>query len=88
MQIRFCGHAVSARELALIEGITESCTGLSRTELARTVCELLGWRRANGGLKSRECWTLLEQLEGAGALGAMKNVNGIIRLLASSASLP
>ena len=42
MQISFCGQAVSARELALIEGLTESCTGLSRTELARTVCELLG----------------------------------------------
>ncbi len=68
MEIRFCGHAVSARERTLIEGILHSCTGLSRTELARTVCELLGWRRANGGLKSRECRALLEQLEADGAL--------------------
>ncbi len=66
MQVKFCGHAVTARELELIEGVISSCTGLSRTELARTVCELLGWRRANGGLKSRECWALLEQLEAAG----------------------
>jgi len=63
MQVKFCGHAVTARELELIEGVISSCTGLSRTELARTVCELLGWRRA---LKSRECWALLEQLEAAG----------------------
>jgi len=63
MEIKFCGHAVTARELALIESVVNSCMRLSRTELASTVCELLGWRRANGGLKSRECWALLEQLE-------------------------
>lgn len=68
MEVRFCGHALSAHELELIEGVARSCTGLSRTELARTVCELLGWRRANGTLKSRECWELLEELEARGAL--------------------
>lgn len=68
MQVKFCGEAVSARQLAIIADITGSCTGLSRTELASTVCELLDWRRANGGLKSRECWALLEQLEAAGEL--------------------
>jgi len=68
MQVKFCGHAVSARELKLIEGVISSCKGLSRTELASTVCELLGWRRVNGGLKSRECWALLEQLDAAGKL--------------------
>ena len=66
--MRFCGHAVSARELELIERVVHSCRGVSRTELAATVCELLDWRRANGGLKSRECWALLEQLEAAGVL--------------------
>jgi hypothetical protein len=68
MAIGFCGHAVSAHELELIEGVVRSCAGVSRTELAHTVCELLGWRRANGRLKSRECWELLEQLEVDGAL--------------------
>ncbi len=50
MEIRFCGHAVSAHELKLIEGVISSCKGLRRTEFASTVYELLGWRRANGGL--------------------------------------
>jgi len=62
---RFCGQPLSGDELELIEGVVGSCTGVSRTELAATVCELLGWRRANGRLKSRECWALLED---AGAL--------------------
>ena len=68
LALKFCGQPLSAHELELIEGVAHSCTGLSRTELAHTVCELLGWRRANGALRSRECWALLEQLEGAGAL--------------------
>jgi len=66
--LRFCGQPLSAEELELIGGVTRSCRGLSRTELASTVCELLGWRRANGRLKSRECWAFLERLEDAGAL--------------------
>ena len=68
MAWQFCGQPLSADELKLIEGVTGTCTGVSRTELAATVCELLDWRRANGRLKSRECWALLEQLEAAGVL--------------------
>lgn len=68
MAINFCGRALTANELALIGEVVASCRGVSRTELAHTVCELLDWRRANGGLKSRECWALLEQLEAAGEL--------------------
>jgi len=65
---QFCGQPLSARELKLIEDVAGACTGVSRTELAATVCELLDWRRANGRLKSRECWALLEQLEDASAV--------------------
>ena len=68
MAWQFCGQPLSARELKLITELTSSCIGLSRTELAATVCELLDWRRANGRLKSRESWALLEALEGAGEL--------------------
>jgi len=38
-------------ELAVIRGITREFASLSWTELAATICELLGWRRPNGGLK-------------------------------------
>lgn len=37
-------------------------------ELARTVCELLGWKRANRSLKARECREFLEKLETRGLL--------------------
>ena len=55
-------------ELFLIQEVVGTCVGISRTELSQTVCELLDWRRANGGLKGRECLDLLERLEGQGFL--------------------
>jgi hypothetical protein len=68
MAWQFCGQPLSGDEIELIAKVSGSCTGVSRTELAATVCELLDWRRPNGELKSRECWALLEQIEAAGEL--------------------
>lgn len=62
----FCGQEVGAAKLALIREVVASCAGLSRMELAHTVCELVGWTRASGRLKARECWEFLEQLDAQG----------------------
>lgn len=67
-EYRFCGREFTPEELSLIREVVVSCGGLSRTELASTICELLGWKRANGGLKSPECFDLLERLEEGGFL--------------------
>ena len=61
--LRFCGTLVSSEQLALITQIVTHCGGLSRTELANTVCELLAWVRPNGKLKTVECRQFLEQLQ-------------------------
>ncbi len=53
--LSFCGHALTEGELDLIRRITREFANLTVTELAATLCELLEWRRPNGGLKSREC---------------------------------
>ena len=55
-------------ELSLSEEVVESCVGLGRMELARTVCELLDWKRPTGSLKARERREFLERLEGGGHL--------------------
>ncbi len=67
-QQRFCGREFSAQEVSLIQEVVETCAGISRLELAHTVCELLEWKRPGGGLKARECRDLLERLESKGLL--------------------
>jgi len=69
---RFLGCEVSQEDLGLIREVVKDCSGLSRTELAHTVCELLGWRRANGRLKGRECREFLEKLDADGILDLPK----------------
>ena len=66
--LRFCGEPVSSEQLALITQIVTRCGGLSRTELANTVCELFDWARPNGKLKTVECRQFLEQLQVRNAL--------------------
>ena len=61
----FCGRRVSWRDLELVREVV-SCCGFSRHELANTVCELLGWKRANRKLKAIECVGWLEELERLG----------------------
>ncbi len=65
---RFCGRDFTAEELSLIQEVVGTCGDISRRELAHTVCELLDWKRAGGGLKFRECQDLLKLLEASGAL--------------------
>ena len=65
---RFCGCEVGEADVALMREVVVQCSGLSRMELAATVCELLGWTRAGGSVKARECRELLEELEARGIL--------------------
>jgi hypothetical protein len=64
----FSGRRFTAAELGLIGEVVDSCAGLSRMELAQTVCELLRWKRPSGSLKARECWEFLQRLESWGWL--------------------
>lgn len=58
----FCGRRLTHDEWTIIREIVDSC-GLSRTELAATICEALDFTRPNGGLKVRECFDFLLSLE-------------------------
>lgn len=62
--ISFCGRVLTASELNLIRQIICDFPGLSRAELANTICELLQWRRPNGKLKTPECVEWLQQQQG------------------------
>lgn len=62
--LRFCGHPVPQDHLDVIKSVADDCPGISRTELAGTICEILDWRRLNGRLKTVECRAFLEELDG------------------------
>ena len=66
--LRFLGRRVTGEDLRMIQEIVGNCGGLPRMELARTVCELLGWRRRSRSLKARECREFLEKLDARGLL--------------------
>jgi uncharacterized protein DUF4338 len=68
LSLRFCGRIFSGQELELMREVARDYAGLGVTEIARTVCELLGWKRANGRLKDQECRQILERLRDQGWL--------------------
>lgn len=64
--LTFSGRTFSAQELKLIQEICGDFAGLGRTEISRTVCELVQWKRPNGALKNHECRLLIERMEELG----------------------
>ena len=68
LPIVFCGRCFVATEIDLIREVVADFRFLSLTEIARTVCELLEWKRPNGRLKNHECRLLLEKLRATGVL--------------------
>jgi hypothetical protein len=60
--LSFCGRTFRTGELELMRLIAQEFAALGVTEIARTICELLEWKRPGGGLKNHECRQLLEQL--------------------------
>ena len=64
----FCGRMFRAGELELMRQTALEFSALGVTEIARTVCELLDWKRPSGGLKNHECRQLLERLQAEGFL--------------------
>src|SRR2546426_453420 len=66
--ILYCGRNFSSEDLALMRQAARDCAGLGMTEIARTICEWLDWKRPNGQLKNHECRLLLERLQRDGFL--------------------
>lgn len=61
-----CGREFSTWEIGEIRETVAWLPGLSRGELAATVCEHLDWHTAAGTPKIQACQKLLERLEAAG----------------------
>ena len=44
----FFGKRLTRRQIADVQEMVQACSGLSRTELAKTVCEHLRWKAGSG----------------------------------------
>ena len=66
--ITFAGRCFGSEELALMRQAAIDYASLGITEIARTICEWLDWKRPNGRLKNHECRLLLERLQPQGLL--------------------
>jgi hypothetical protein len=59
---------VTVQELEAARQTVRLCSGLSRLELARTICEHWGWVTASGSHRVTACLKVLEELESQGLL--------------------
>lgn len=64
----FSGRRFTRKQLTRVQRTVEMFSGLSRKELALTVCEHLDWRNPAGSLKVQSCLTMLEALEAQGVI--------------------
>ena len=67
-EVCFSGRNFGAAELDLIRETVRDFSNLSLTELSKTICELLVWKRPTGKLKYEECRAFLEHLRDQGVL--------------------
>lgn len=74
-----CGRRVGPEEVRHAREVVRLCSGLSRTELARTLCEHWGWVGATGKLQVRACGKLLEKLAEGGLLELPAKVEAAVR---------
>jgi hypothetical protein len=59
----FSGRSFRPEEIELIQWTVKAYPKLTRQELARTICEFLGWTQISGKPKTRQCVTMLNALE-------------------------
>ncbi len=64
----FSGRRLNRRQIADVQETVEMLPNDSRNELAKTICEHLGWKTAKGAYKVGACLGMLETLESHGIL--------------------
>jgi hypothetical protein len=63
-----CGREIDAGDIKNIKEVALLCSGLSREELAHTICEHLSFVTASGRHKMKACLRLLEKLDALGEI--------------------
>jgi hypothetical protein len=63
--MRYCGRAFGEDELACIRRLAAE-PGTTRRAISRRVCEQVGWRKPDGGLKEMSCRVVLLRMQADG----------------------
>jgi hypothetical protein len=66
--LKYVGREFSETEMELVKEIVRMYPGLSRSELAATICENIGWITCTGKNKKIECLKLLDKLTTEGII--------------------
>jgi len=53
--MKYCGKHFSEAEMSVIRRIIEEDPARNRLAISRMVCDELGWRKPDGGLKEMSC---------------------------------
>jgi hypothetical protein len=65
--MRYCGRDFTPTEIDLIRELL-NVPQMNRARLSREVCDRLGWRRDNGGLKEMSCRVALNRMQADGLI--------------------
>jgi hypothetical protein len=65
--MRYCGRDFTPTEIELIRELL-TAPQMNRARLSRELCERLGWRRDNGGLKDMSCRVALNRMQADGLI--------------------
>src|SRR6266404_6272962 len=65
---RYRGQTISSEQVVFLREFIAAHPGSSRWKLSRQLCEVLGWKQANGALRDVVCRGLLLMLERAGEI--------------------
>jgi uncharacterized protein DUF4338 len=74
--MRYCGRIFTRLELDAIRQLITDHPNATRAALSRLVCERLGWRRDNGGLKEMSCRVAMLRMQDDGLLQLPPPRNG------------
>ena len=76
--LRYCGREFTESEIESIHRLIANTPSASRNQLSRLVCEQLGWRRPDGGIKDMSCRVAMLRMQNDGLirLPAPRNANG------------
>jgi hypothetical protein len=64
---RYCGRDFTPTEIELIRELL-AVPQMNRARLSREICDRLGWRRDNGGLKDMSCRVALNRMQADGLI--------------------